>query len=256
MFGRMNKPDRLIDPDIQRLLDASLDEELRRAVRAWLERRRMTPSAFGRRVAGDPGFVPQRLQPGRTVTLDTADRALRFIGYFEFRPLICWELEAFMQVTGTKHWVLGYRSVGQSKFVARLRRGASPQLATLDRCRQWMREQVGAEDRWAICAAVSLKAADGAGEYAQPAMLLHTLRAQGEITMNRHSVLLTTAQAAAALGLSPRTLERYRVKGCGPRFRKVGRWVRYLPVDLERWLNSRSRQSTSDDGSSDEEEDE
>ena len=71
-----------------------------------------------------------------------------------------------MQVTGVKHWILGYRSVGQSKFVARLRRGASPQLATLDRCREWMRGQVGAEDRWAICAAVSLKAANGAGEYA------------------------------------------------------------------------------------------
>ena len=256
MFGGMNKPDRLIDPDIQRLLDASLDEELRLAVRAWLKRRRMTPSAFGRRLTGDPGFVSQRLQPGRTVTLDTADRALRFIGQLEFRPLIGWELQAFMRVTGVKHWILGYRSVGQSKFVTRLRRGASPQLATLDRCREWMRGQVSAEDRWAICAAVSLKAANGTGEYAQQAMLLHTLGAQGEVPMNRHSVLLTTAQAAAALDLSPRTLERYRVTGCGPRFRKVGRWVRYLPVDLERWLNSRARNSTSDDGRSDEEEEE
>lgn len=256
MFGRMNTPDRLIDPDIQRLLDASLDEELRVAVQAYLERRVMTPSGFGRRVAGDPCFVSKRLQPGRTVTLDTADRVLRFIGLLEFRPLICWELDAFMQVTGIRHWILGYRSVGQSKFVTRLRRGASPHLATLDRCREWMRGQVGAEDRWAICAAVSLMAANGAGEYAQPAMLLHTLRAQGEQPMNKDYVLLTTAQAAAALGLSPRTLERYRVAGGGPRYRKVGRWVRYLPVDLERWLESRARESTSDDGKSDEEEDE
>lgn len=87
MFASVQTPDRFIDPDIKRLLDASLDEELRAAVQAWLQRRAMTPSGFGRRVAGDPCFVSKCLQPGRTVTLDKADRVLRFIGLLEFRPL-------------------------------------------------------------------------------------------------------------------------------------------------------------------------
>ena len=256
MFAGMRTPDRFIDPDIQRLLDASLDEELRAAVHAYLERRGMTPSGFGRRVTGDPGLVSKRLQPGRTVTLNTADRILRFIGLLEYRPLICWELDAFMQVTGVKPWVLGYRSVGQTTLVTKLRGGASPQLATLQRCRAWMREQVGERDRWAICSAVAVKWANGAGEHGQPGLLLQGLRRQGEQPITRHCVLLKTAQAAVALDVSPRTLERYRVVGGGPRYVKVGRLVRYLPSDLERWLKSRGRKTTSDDGSSDEEEEE
>ena len=41
--------------------------------------------------------------------------------------------------------------------------------------------------------------------------------------MNEQSTLLTTEQAAKRLGLSPRTLERYRVSGEGPEFLKIGR---------------------------------
>ena len=256
MFASMKTKNRFIDPDIKRLLDASLDEELRAAVRAYLERRGMTPSGFGRRVVRDPGLVSKRLQPGRTVTLDTADCILRFIGLLEYRPLIRWELDAFMQVTGIKPWVLGYRSVGQTRLVTKLRGGASPRLATLQRCRVWMREQVDERERWAICTAVSVKWANGAGEHGQPGLLLQGLSSQGDQPMTGHCVLLNTAQAAVALGASPRTLERKRVVGGGPRYVKVGRLVRYLPSDLERWIKSRGRKTTSDDGDSDEEEEE
>ena len=55
-------------------------------------------------------------------------------------------------------------------------------------------------------------------------------------------------EAAERLCLSPRTLERYRVSGEGPKFRKLGRWVRYTVADLEAWIESRTRSSTSDDG--------
>ena len=256
MFARMQTPARLMDPDIKRLLDASFDEELRASVQAYLQSCGISPSGFGRHVVGDPGFVSKRLQPGRSVTLDTADRVRRFMGVLEFRPLFCWELDAFMQVTKFKPWILGYRSVRQTSFVNRVRRGASPRLATVDKCRAWMREQVGLNDRWAIRNAVAVKCANGAGEHADPALLLESLRSQGEQPMKRHTVLLNTAQAAAALDLSPRTLERYRVVGGGPRFRKIGRWVRYLPSDLERWLDGRVRTTTSDDGGTDEEEEE
>ena len=66
--------------------------------------------------------------------------------------------------------------------------------------------------------------------------------------MNEQPTLLTTEQAAKRLGLSPRTLERYRVSGEGPEFLKIGRWVRYTASKLNRWLEGCARRSTSDDG--------
>ena len=66
--------------------------------------------------------------------------------------------------------------------------------------------------------------------------------------MSNKAKLLTTTEAAEWLGLSPRTLERYRVTGEGPKFRKIGRWVRYTVADLDAWLEQCTRSSTSDDG--------
>ena len=59
---------------------------------------------------------------------------------------------------------------------------------------------------------------------------------------------LNTREAAAVLGLSARTLDRYRVSGDGPVFLKLGGRVRYLREDLDEWVRSRRRRSTSDDG--------
>ena len=61
------------------------------------------------------------------------------------------------------------------------------------------------------------------------------------------SKYLSTGEAAAWLGLSPRTLDRYRVSGEGPAFHRFGSRVRYLAADLEAWASAR-RLSTSDDG--------
>ena len=60
--------------------------------------------------------------------------------------------------------------------------------------------------------------------------------------------LLTTEEAAEDLRNSPRTLERYRVTGEGPRFLKIGKLVRYRRSDLVAWRDSRERRSTSDPG--------
>jgi hypothetical protein len=57
---------------------------------------------------------------------------------------------------------------------------------------------------------------------------------------------LTNDEAAAFLRLSPRTLEKQRVIGGGPRFRKFGRRVLYAIEDLEGWANARSCDMTSD----------
>ena len=59
---------------------------------------------------------------------------------------------------------------------------------------------------------------------------------------------LTTDEAAAFLRLSPRTLEKQRVLGGGPRFRKFGARVLYASVDLRAWADGRAYGMTSDPG--------
>ena len=57
---------------------------------------------------------------------------------------------------------------------------------------------------------------------------------------------LTNDEAAEYLRLSPRTLEKQRVIGGGPKFRKFGRRVMYAVADLDAWAADRSFDSTSD----------
>lgn len=57
---------------------------------------------------------------------------------------------------------------------------------------------------------------------------------------------LNQAEAAGLLRISERTLERWRVEGVGPRFRRFGRRVIYSKLDLENWADGRCYQSTSE----------
>lgn len=59
---------------------------------------------------------------------------------------------------------------------------------------------------------------------------------------------LHTAEAARTLGLSKRTLEKWRCVGGGPVFFKFGRVCLYKPGDLIAWAETRRRISTSDPG--------
>lgn len=59
---------------------------------------------------------------------------------------------------------------------------------------------------------------------------------------------LTNDEAAAFLRLSPRTLEKQRVLGGGPRFRKFGARVLYAVSDLRAWADGRAYGMTSDPG--------
>lgn len=59
---------------------------------------------------------------------------------------------------------------------------------------------------------------------------------------------LTTDEAGTFLRLSPRTLEKQRVLGGGPRFRKFGARVVYATADLRAWADSRAYGMTSDPG--------
>ncbi len=60
------------------------------------------------------------------------------------------------------------------------------------------------------------------------------------------TVYLNCDQAGAHLKLSPRTLEKLRTIGGGPRFRKLGRRVVYTLSDLDAWADARACHSTSD----------
>ena len=64
-------------------------------------------------------------------------------------------------------------------------------------------------------------------------------------------VLLDETKAARILGLSVKTLRRWRWAGKGPAFRKLGRAVRYASNDLEAFIASALRTSTSDGGAAD-----
>ncbi len=57
---------------------------------------------------------------------------------------------------------------------------------------------------------------------------------------------LSNGQAATYLKLSPRTLEKLRVIGGGPVFRKFGRRVIYALSDLNNWADERTCTSTTE----------
>ena len=248
MFRAMKPKTPHIDPELQRLFEASFDDELRRCVHEYLDREGVSRTRFGRMVMGDPGLVDNRLNGGGAVKIDTADRIRVFVGAMPFRQLLCWELEVFLSTTGLRPWAVGYQSVRQPAFVDRLRAGASPYVSTVDRIRGWMRRQTSAAQRRDILAAVAEAVSNPA--VGAPGPAAHTANAQAPDggSMNGRPRLLTTTEAAAWLGLSPRTLEIYRVRGLGPRYCKLGRWVRYLESDLREWLEERKQRSTSENG--------
>lgn len=57
---------------------------------------------------------------------------------------------------------------------------------------------------------------------------------------------LTTKEAARFLKLKPNTLEKMRVYGGGPQYRKHGRYVVYHIDDLIAWSDRRKKDSTAD----------
>ena len=62
----------------------------------------------------------------------------------------------------------------------------------------------------------------------------------------QNETFLTQEEAARILRLSPRTLERHRLTGTGPRFVKLGRRVLYRRADLDAWAEAHTYFSTSE----------
>ena len=61
-------------------------------------------------------------------------------------------------------------------------------------------------------------------------------------------VYLDTIGAAEMIGISHKTMEKWRWQGGGPPYIKMGGGVRYDPSDLEEWVRTRRRRHTSDPG--------
>ena len=58
---------------------------------------------------------------------------------------------------------------------------------------------------------------------------------------------LRTADAARYLGIGQSTLERKRIEGSGPKFRKLGsRMISYAVADLDAWASENIHMSTSE----------
>jgi predicted DNA-binding transcriptional regulator AlpA len=60
--------------------------------------------------------------------------------------------------------------------------------------------------------------------------------------------MLRVGDVAALTSLSTSYLNKLRVTGLGPPFRKIGRAVLYDPDDVQTWLDRHGRGSTSDQG--------
>ena len=133
---------------------AAMDDlaaQFRDTVEDWLKRTGTPPARLGQQALGDPSFV-LRLRRGRVPRMNTADKVLVFIGEAPVGPAFRAEIEAFIEITRTKPYVLGLDAAGDPSFVARLRRGVSPRLDTVGRVRAWMAARCSEGERVAILA--------------------------------------------------------------------------------------------------------
>ena len=231
----------------------TLNTRFRRAIAAYCACKDVSARAFGVAALGDPGFVSS-LDGGRSPRLFTVDRVLVFMGDAPVCPAFRDEVEAFLTVTGIKRSVFGGRAAGNPSFVSGLRRGVSPRLATVERVRGWMAAHVSAEEaRELDCRTVRLPdlltETSARTEFA-PLTPDSCPNVEGRTDERTDRVadgivLLNTRKAAARIGLSPRTLARYRMSGTGPAFVSLGRSVRYRAADLDAWAAGRRRRPRS-----------
>lgn len=228
----------------------TLDVRLLMVLDAWCAANGTSERVLGSASLGDPDLVAS-LRRGRSPRLATADELLAFIGEPALGAAFRAEVEAFLAVTGTKLSVLGRRATGNPSFVAQLRKGVSHTLATVGKVRAWMDAHATAAENREIRARVRGTAGVPAMLEPAPAAPEHPNRSEpGEERENVDDAgerYLSTREAAVLLGLSPSTLDRYRVTGEGPSFFRFGSRVLYLREDLDSWNAGRRRRRGSVD---------
>ena len=60
--------------------------------------------------------------------------------------------------------------------------------------------------------------------------------------------LLNETEAAKILRVKPKTLQAWRLRGCGPTYVKIGRLVFYQPKSLVKLVENGERRSTAEVG--------
>lgn len=236
---------------------ATLDDLVRQAVQAYLSHSQMSERKLGAFALGDPAMVP-RLMTGGSIRLDKADQLLCYMNQAPIGPGFVSEVEAFLSDTGIGHRRFGSIAAGDPLFMRKLRTGASPRLSTVEQVQAWMRANrsvlehaPGAQGQDDGERSLSDRSSDAdhdeepAEAQAEPSPS-DAVRPRGTMvyTKDGPQVILTTREAAALLTLSPSTLQRYRVKGGGPRYLQFGAAFRYARGDLLEWVLTMRRDGT------------
>ena len=217
----------------------TLDASLRRAILSYLKRSGWSGMQFGELALGNPGFVPG-LGKGRSLSLDTADRVLCFMGEPPIGPIFRREVEAFLKVTRTKSADFGMKAAEDAAFVDKLRLGVSTRLSTVQQVRTWMRETASEAERASIAGELAAGEEEAAALAPDPAATgSGSPPDEYRPFLPEEPAFLTTRQAAAFLSLSSRTLDRYRLAGKGPSFHRFGTRIAYARADLEDWAARR-----------------
>ena len=215
-----------------------LEAEFRRVVSDYLKHSGMSGRKLGELALGDPKFV-RGLNGGASPGLDAVDRVLRFMEIAPIGPRFRREVEAFLIVTGTSPTVLGSRAIGRSSFVRELGSGMSPTLDSIERVRCWMH---GAADDFQRRGIAWLLESDvTVPPYGLGAAFAPWTGDDARIRKLDGATFLSEREAAAVVGLSHRTLTRYRATGGGPAFHKFGSKLLYARFDLEAWIEARLR---------------
>ena len=229
---------------------ATIEESIRRAVRAYLESSELNERKLSAFAVGDPALIP-RLMAGGSMRLHTADALLSYIEEPPIGPKFISEVEAFLSETTIEQHKFGSMAAGDASFVTKLRSGAL-RLSTIERVRTWMRVNKrvlivqSQSNRGETSPATSSDAAKYDTPAATPDSRPDDAPPRQRTTPVRQDlkIFLSTREAAELLTLSSRTLDRYRVHGGGPAFVRLGGRVRYTRADLLEWALARREEGT------------